>query len=128
MTRGLQQARLEAFAATADPERARLFYAEVLGLKLLYDTPFSMVFDANGVHLRVQFVEEVVPPPYTVLGWVVDDLASTLRDLSGKGVAPERYPQLDLDEQGVWQVPDGSRIAWIKDRDGNTLSLAQLAR
>jgi len=126
MNSGLQQARLEAFTATIDPERARVFYADVLGLGLLYETPFSMVFDANGVHLRVQFVEQVVSPPYTVLGWVVDDLAATLSELSGKGVAPERFPQLDLDAQGVWEVPDGSRIAWIRDPDGNTISLAQL--
>jgi hypothetical protein len=27
------------------------------------------------------------------------------------------------DGQGIWTSPDGSRVAWFKDPDGNTLSL-----
>ncbi|MDQ2904140.1 MAG: VOC family protein [Chloroflexota bacterium] len=36
-----------AFIATTQPEQARVFYREVLGLRLVEDTPFSLVFDAN---------------------------------------------------------------------------------
>ena len=42
-----------AFVATTNPERARIFYENVLGLALLADEPAALVFDANGVMLRV---------------------------------------------------------------------------
>ena len=38
---------------------------------------------------------------------------------------PECYPWLDQDPAGVWQAPSGARVAWLKDPDGNLLSVAQ---
>ena len=37
-----------AFLATTQPEQARMFYSEVLGMRLVEDTPYALVFDANG--------------------------------------------------------------------------------
>ncbi len=116
-----------AFAATSDPDRARAFYSDVLGLSLVDQTPFSLVFDANGTRMRLQFVEQVVAPPYTMLGWEVADLDRVLLELLDQGVDTERYPGLEQDDKGIWTVPDGTRIAWIKDPDGNTISLTQVA-
>jgi len=127
MKDGLSGATLVAFSATCDPDRARAFYGKVLGLALVDQTPFSMVFDANGTRIRLQFVEQVVAPPYTVLGWEVADLDAVLAMLSDHGVSTECYPGLDQDHQGVWTVPDGTRVAWFKDPDGNTISLTQVA-
>ena len=31
------------------------------------------------------------------------------------------------DDSGVWTTPNGDRVAWFKDPDGNTLSLTQSA-
>ena len=46
----LGNCKLVAFAPTTDPERARVFYEGVLGLRLVADEkPFALVFDANGV-------------------------------------------------------------------------------
>ena len=112
-----------AFAATKNPDRARQFYEDVLGLGLVADEPFALVFDANGTMLRIQKVEQVSPPPYTTLGWHVDDISETVRGLAAKGVTFERYPGLDQDELGVWTSPAGARVAWFKDPDENTLSL-----
>ena len=94
MTHGLSKERLVAFAATSDADRARAFYSDVLGLPLVDETPFSLVFDANGTRIRLQFVEQVVAPPYTVLGWEVIDLDGVLLELLDQGVATERYPGL----------------------------------
>ena len=124
--------KLIAFAATANPARALTFYHETLGLKplglrLRADTPFAIVFDANGTTLRVQKVESVAPPMYTVLGWEVADITTTVQDLTRRGVVFERFDNLQQDEQGIWTTPDGARIAWFKDPDRNTLSLTQSA-
>jgi catechol 2,3-dioxygenase-like lactoylglutathione lyase family enzyme len=114
-----------AFVATADPVRARAFYEESLGLRLVSENPFALVFDANGIMLRVTRVETVVIAPYTVLGWAAPDIAETTAGLAAKGVAFERYSALEQDELGIWNAPDGAKVAWFRDPDGNTLSLTQ---
>src|SRR5919107_2461696 len=114
-----------AFVATSKPDEAKSFYEETLGLRLLTDDAFAIVFDANRIMLRVQKVQDHIPPPYTVLGWDVADIHASVNELSGKGVRCERYQWLGQDESGVWTSPSGAQIAWFKDPDGNTLSLTQ---
>jgi len=114
-----------AFVATTDPERARRFYEAVLGLALLHDEPFALVFDANGTTLRVQKVPALDPTPYTVLGWKVADAGAAVSALAARGVRFERYPGLTQDELGIWTTPSGARVVWFKDPDGNVLSLTQ---
>jgi catechol 2,3-dioxygenase-like lactoylglutathione lyase family enzyme len=121
----LNRSRLMAFAATAKPEEARRFYREVLGLSLVEEGPFALVFDACGTMLRVQKVEAHAPQPHTTLGWQVDDIRGTMRSLEQRGVRFERYAGLPQDEAGVWTTPDGASVAWFKDPDGNVLSLTQ---
>jgi predicted enzyme related to lactoylglutathione lyase len=116
-----------AFVATTSAERAKAFYADALGLRLRSEDPYALVFDAHGTMLRVQKVDRVQPPPYTVLGWGVADIARAVQALSQRGVEVERFPGLDLDDLGVWTTPDGSRVAWFKDPEGHILSLTQFA-
>jgi catechol 2,3-dioxygenase-like lactoylglutathione lyase family enzyme len=116
-----------AFVATAEPARARGFYEEILGLRVMEDGPFAIVFDANGTMLRVQKVGESAPAPFTVLGWAVADVADAVTRLSSRGVTFERYEGMEQDALGIWASPGGGKIAWFKDPDGNTLSLAQFS-
>ena len=121
----LNASRLVCFVATADADRARAFYRDALGLALIEDGGYALVFDANGTQLRVQRVEAVAPHPYTALGWEVDDVTASVRALAARGVAMARFPGLPLDADGIWDTPDGSRVAWFHDPDGNTLSISQ---
>jgi catechol 2,3-dioxygenase-like lactoylglutathione lyase family enzyme len=115
-----------AFVATAHPDQARAFYADILGLKLTAEDPFALTFDAGGTTLRVAIVDQLRPQPFTVLGWITSDIASTARVLAARGVAFTRYAWMQQDEQGVWTAPGGARVAWFTDPDGNTLSITQL--
>ena len=116
---------LVAFVATTDLDRARVFYAEVVGLSVIEESPFACVFDANGTRLRVTPVGEIQTAPHTVLGWMVDDMVATVNALDAAGVTFERFPGMDQDEIGVWVSPSGARVAWFTDPDGNVLSLTQ---
>lgn len=119
---------LVAFVPTRDPEAARAFYQQVLGLPLLSADAFASVFDANGVALRIVNVSQVSgfsPASYTVLGWRVPDLGETIGALVARGVQFQRFPGMEQDELGVWNAPSGDRVAWFKDPDGNLLSLTQ---
>ncbi len=124
----LQQAKIVAFVGVSDAARARHFYKDVLGLTLLREElPFALIFDANGVMLRATMVKDVQPPSYTILGWDVDDVEATVRELRLAGVAFEKFVGLNDDnELNIWTAPNGARIAWLRDPDGNMLSISQL--
>lgn len=115
-----------AFSATADAGRAKTFYGDQLGLKLVEDGPFALVFDAAGTMLRVQKVKEVRQAQYTMLGWKVSDIVAKVDELSQAGVKFEHYGFPGVDERGIWTPPGSTtKVVWFKDPDGNILSLTQ---
>jgi catechol 2,3-dioxygenase-like lactoylglutathione lyase family enzyme len=121
----LARAKLIAFAPTSSPARAKEFYRDTLGLPLVSEDGFALVFDANGTMLRVTTVSELAPHRFTVLGWEVPDIRATVRDLQQAGVQFERYAGMTQDELGIWTAPGGARVAWFKDPDGNVVSVSQ---
>lgn len=123
----LDDGRLIAFVPTTDLPRARAFYAETLGLRVAEEGPFACVFDANGTMLRLTPVRKLSRVRYTVLGWGVDDIVSTVRMLAAAGVALVHYRGMEVDNAGIWTAPAGDRVAWFEDPDGNLLSLTQFA-
>jgi catechol 2,3-dioxygenase-like lactoylglutathione lyase family enzyme len=123
---GLSKFNIVAFATIVDTERAMSFYRDTLGLRLLYEEPpFALVFDANGIMLRLAMGKELPPSHGTVLGWQVPDIESAVRDLVGAGIQLERYEFLKQDELAIWTSPTGAKIAWFKDPDGNVLSVSE---
>lgn len=125
----LESAAVMAFVATKDPARAKKFYGDMLGLRLIADESFALVFDANGTMLRVQKVPDLAPAPYTALGWKVPDIRVALRGLVERGVTfvrfGEEFAAFKQDDLGIWTAEDGTQVAWFKDPDGNVLSLTE---
>ena len=122
----LGSSKICAFSATTDTERAKAFYGDQLGLKLVSEEQYALVFDANGTMLRVQKVKEVGEAKYTTLGWNVADIVATVEELEKAGVKFELYGFPGQDEKGIWTPPGSTaKVAWFKDPDGNILSLAQ---
>jgi catechol 2,3-dioxygenase-like lactoylglutathione lyase family enzyme len=117
--------RAVAFLATANPDASRRFYVDVLGLKLVEEHEFAVVFDAFGTPLRLQKVGAVVVAPYTAFGLEVDALETALDRLVAHGVQPRRYPHFEQDARGIWTAPSGARVCWFEDPDGNLLSLSE---
>jgi catechol 2,3-dioxygenase-like lactoylglutathione lyase family enzyme len=122
----LEYAELVAFVASTDLQRSRAFYEGVLGLRVQRTTSFALVLVGGGTTVRVTRVDLMDPAPYTVLGWVVQNVEETVRTLAARGVRFQSYDDLEQDEYGIWQSPDGARVAWLKDPDGNVLSLTQV--
>lgn len=116
---------LKAFVPTIMPDKAKSFYSDVLGLKLLSQDPYALEYDSNGTLLRVITVKDLIPQVFTVLGWNVDDISSTIKSLNKHNVFCEKYEFLQQDDRGIWISPGGSKVAWFKDPDGNVLSLTQ---
>jgi catechol 2,3-dioxygenase-like lactoylglutathione lyase family enzyme len=119
----LTGAEVMAFVPSSDLDRSLDFYGRTLGLELLARDDYACQFPG----IRVTRVDEPARAPYTVLGWRVSDIEASVRELSDRGVVFQHYDGMDQDELGVWTAPSGARIAWFKDPDANTLSLAQVA-
>lgn len=115
-----------AFLATTDPVRSRLFFEDILGLPLKRTDPYAMVFDSNGIELRITTVADLKPVPYSVMSWIVPDIHATVAGLADKGVVFEKYSFFEQDPDGVWNT-DGAKVAWFKDPDGNLLSLTEFS-
>ena len=115
------------FVATTEPDIAKVFYGQVLGLNLCEASPFALVFDDGAHTLRVQIVTELTPASHTVHGWEVTDIEREIAALASKGVVFLTFDQLPQNTIGVWTSPDHHKIAWFKDPSGNILSLTQFA-
>jgi hypothetical protein len=121
----LSDKELKAFIPTTKPIESKLFYKDILGLPLLSEDGYAMEFDAKGTLLRITIVPELTPQPFTVLGWNVNDIYSTIKSLNNKNISCEKFDFLDQDDLGIWTSPNGSKVAWFKDPDGNLLSLTE---
>jgi hypothetical protein len=75
--------------------------------------------------LRVTVVKQLTAVGHTVLGWQVTDINVAAEGLREVGVQFERYPGMQQDGLGIWTSPIGSKVAWFKDPDGNTLSISE---
>jgi catechol 2,3-dioxygenase-like lactoylglutathione lyase family enzyme len=123
---GLGKYRIIGFLSIVDIPRARSFYRDTLGLRLVMEEPpFALVFDANGIMLRLAMVKDIAPAHGTVLGWQVPEIGATVKELTHAGVEFQRYEGMAQDELGIWTSPTGAKVAWFKDPDGNVLSLSE---
>lgn len=124
----LDNAIFKTFIPTVKPEEAKIFYRDVLGLTFLSEDDYGMEFDAFGTLLRVIIVPKLNTQTFTVAGWNVPDIKATIQQLNSKGIYCEKYnfDFMQQDELGIWQSPEGSKVAWFKDADGNVLSLTEL--
>lgn len=116
------------FLLTRDTERALRFFRDTLGLRFLRDDGFALVFDMDGVMLRINNVKDFTPFVSTVLGWRCEDIAARVEELTQRGVTFERYAGIGQDERGIATFPSGDKVAWFKDPDGNVLSLTEFAQ
>jgi catechol 2,3-dioxygenase-like lactoylglutathione lyase family enzyme len=127
---GLSDCSVEAVLAVSDLGRARRFYEEQLGLVPGDEQQGSVRYPcAHGTAIFTYVSpENAGKSPATLAGWSVDDLDQTMAELASRGVAFEHYdqPGLKTDERGVFDA-GGFRAAWIRDPDGNTIALTEVA-
>lgn len=123
----LADSALQTLVWSADIARSEQFYSNVLGLPLVGRSHGALVYRVGRGVLRVSPVPSTEPSKHTVVGFEVADVDLVVADLTAKGVAFERFPGFSHDEAGVWRAPDGTRVAWLRDPDGNLMSLVRYA-
>jgi catechol 2,3-dioxygenase-like lactoylglutathione lyase family enzyme len=113
------------FIPTKDYDKARAFYEGKLGFEFESLDKFALVMSVGGHKIRIVKIPSFTPLQSTILGWQVQDIQTVAAWLRDRGVPPEKYPFAQDQNLGIWTTPDGSKVAWFKDSDGNILSISQ---
>lgn len=121
----LASGKLIGFVPTKDSKRAREFYEGKLGFRFVSDDQFALVMQAGESMIRIVKGAKFTPAQYTVMGWEVKDVEAMVKWLNKRGVTFEKYPFVEDQKLGIWTTPNGDKVAWFKDPDGNVLSLSQ---
>jgi catechol 2,3-dioxygenase-like lactoylglutathione lyase family enzyme len=121
----LAASKVVGFVPTKDSKAAREFYEKKLGLEFVGDDQFALVMKAGETTIRIAKGAKFTPAGYTVLGWEVKDIVAVVGWLAKRGVTFEKYPFVQDQERGIWTAPNGDKVAWFKDPDGNILSVSQ---
>lgn len=121
----LASGRLIGFVPTTDSKRARDFYEGKLGFQFVSDDQFALVMQAGENMIRIAKAKDFTPAQYTAMGWEVTDVEAMVKWLNGRGVKFEKYSLVEDRELGIWTTPNGDKVAWFKEPDGNVLSLSQ---
>ena len=114
------------FIPTNNPEAARAFYEQTLGLTFESDDQFALVFRIGPTQTMLRVVRSgaFTPTPFTIFGWESNNIEQDVTALAAKGIEFLRFSFFQQDALGIWTAPAGAKVAWFKDPDGNTLSLS----
>lgn len=115
--------------AVSDMEKAGEFYEEKLGLTEWTGPEDNRAFEcAEGSLLHVYLSpEHAGGTTATLASWYVEDIEKLVGELTSRGVVFEKYdePPVVTDGIGIATFEGGAKVAYFKDPDGNTLSVAQ---
>jgi catechol 2,3-dioxygenase-like lactoylglutathione lyase family enzyme len=123
----LGQSRLQTIIWTSRIAEAERFYTDVLGLPFRRKSDGALIYNVSGSDLRVSPVPSTQPTAHTVLGFAVDRLDAIITELGKRGVNWERFPGFPHDQRGIVITPDGARVVWFRDPDGNLLSIVEFS-
>jgi catechol 2,3-dioxygenase-like lactoylglutathione lyase family enzyme len=121
----LTNSKLQSIIWTSRIAEAEMFYRDVLGLTLRKKSDGALVFDVGGSDLRVAPIPGTTRGEHTVMGFAVGDVDAATRWLSARGVIFERFAGFPHAANGTVISPDGAKVAWFRDPDGNILSVVQ---
>jgi len=120
-----------------DLERARMFYADKLGLEPSEERPGGLLYEpASGVFALFQS-SGASSGEFTQMGWDVEDIEATVAELRDRGVMFEEVDAPGLKTiDGIAEVAGnypskggkGERAAWFRDSEGNMLGIGQPVR
>ncbi|MET9912268.1 VOC family protein [Streptomyces sp. NPDC006476] len=130
LTRGKVATRLPA----QDLDRARRFYAEVLGLEPVDERPGGLLYRCGGVDFVVFRSTGASPGTFTQMAWEVADIEAVVAELRRRGVEFEEVDVPGLRTVGgIAEVEGnypskgyrGERGAWFHDSEGNLLAIGE---
>lgn len=110
-----------------DINRAKDFYANTLGLKLVEmpgDFEGAAMFEAGNGSMIFIYQREQTKAEHTAISFLVEDIEAVVDGLIAKGVTFEQYDmgEIKTDARGIAEAGP-NKAAWLKDTEGNILAL-----
>jgi catechol 2,3-dioxygenase-like lactoylglutathione lyase family enzyme len=124
----LADGQVAATLAVSDMDRARKFYTETLGFKVLMDDENmgTLYGGGKGTAFLVYWSEFAGTNKATAVTINVEDFDASVAELREKGITfmDFDYPGF-TSENGIVQTPVGP-AAWFSDPDGNVISVGSM--
>jgi catechol 2,3-dioxygenase-like lactoylglutathione lyase family enzyme len=109
--------------------RARAFYADKLGVKPYKEHADHLYFEVGHTTFIIFPSTGTPSGTHDQLGFIVDDLESTVARLRSKGVTFETFPGPPGATMKKGIMDRGSmKAAWFKDTEGNLISIAEFSQ
>ena len=132
----LSEGRIASRLPVQDMDRARAFYADKLGLEPVEEREGGLRYVCAAGEFALFQSAGAPSGAHTQMGWEVDDIEATVRELRSRGVTFEKYDLPGLrtvdgiaDIEGNYPSKGtGERAAWFRDSEGNLLGIGQPLR
>ena len=119
-----------------DLGRARAFYSEKLGLDPVEERPGGLLYRCGECEFGLFESAGEPSGQHTQMGWEVEDVEATVRELNDRGVVFEEYDLPGLTTvDGIAEIEGNypskgrdERAAWFRDSEGNMLGIGQPIR
>ena len=121
----LESSMIVATVPVTDLDRAKRFYADTLGLKVLSENPASVRFGCGGGTELSIFRRAPSTADHTLAHFEVGDIEAVVRELGKREVKFIDYADGPLQTTGHIAQIGPARGAWLRDPDGNILGLRQ---
>jgi catechol 2,3-dioxygenase-like lactoylglutathione lyase family enzyme len=121
----LSDSKVTANVPATDLDRARRFYADVLGLSPADENPGGLVYTTSGGTTFFLYQTEYAGQAgHTIAQWHVGSVADEVGDLKAKGLEFERYDMPGVTWDGdVATIQGMGSAAWFKDSEGNIMCI-----
>jgi catechol 2,3-dioxygenase-like lactoylglutathione lyase family enzyme len=125
----LTDAQVHATIPVVDMDRAKKFYTEKLGLKVMMENPGGVMFEAGAGTGLFLYQRGATKADHTVADFSVQDVRKTVEELRGKGVTFEEYdmPEMGIKTENGIAVMGDQLAAWFKDTEGNIFGISNMA-
>ena len=124
----LANAPVGACLTVTDLDRAKQFYTEKLGLKVVpSEDPGGVLLEAGQGTMIFIYNSGAPKATNTVAAFKVEDVLAAVNELKANGVAFESYDMdpIKTDENNIAHFGN-VQAAWFKDTEGNILSVANM--
>jgi len=125
----LNNSAVTANVPAADLDRARRFYADVLGLTPVSEDPGGLIYTTGGgTSFFLYLTEFAGQAGHTIAQWHVADVAAEVAELQAKGQQFEHYDMPGVSWDGDIATIEGlGRAAWFKDSEGNIMCIDEVS-
>ncbi|MEO8897694.1 MAG: VOC family protein [Candidatus Dormibacter sp.] len=120
--------KVSAVLVSTDLDRSRVFYGEMVGLKLSPDTIKNhLLFECgDGTTILVYGRGKANSADHTQVRFWSADIERDVAELAGRGVVFDEYDTETFKTVNhIVTSPAIGRSAWFKDPDGNTIAVFQ---